>query len=163
MRRDMANYYLDVTSIGDDGDPVRQRIPVTLAVLRAYSEDARRHLRIMHSRGQCSNRVWQRCDGDCHVCSYYVPRDIAWQPEIGDAVRHARDEYGASAEEIVMQRSLIELVFAGLTRMQQDIMLLAAAGLTNSEIAAVLGIPRKRVYRTRLRARDIGDQIIGQN
>ena len=159
----MDGYYIDVTIVGD-GDPVRRRVRVSLAVLRAYEYDARRLYRQMRGRGTCECSKWQRCSGDCHTCPWYSPSDDHdWTPDLLDAIHHARGEYGASAEEVVMRRIIIEQVFALLNDIQREIVLLAADGLNNAEIARALGISRKRVYRTRLRVMDIGRRVIGNN
>ncbi len=140
----MADHYVLVET-NVDGRIMQIRVPVTLQVLRAYEGGSHKLYRLMRTTGQCECAVWQRCIGDCHICKCYVPLDRSATPELLDVVVHSRDEYGASAEEIALQRITLQSIVEQLTDFQRNVLLMRGAGFDTTEIAEMTGASYERV------------------
>lgn len=113
-----------------------------------------------HMRGECAANYRQRavwCDGDCHMCRYYVPKAISadWMAECGHEVAHvgALDDWMVyRCEDTIADMARVDPMYGErIGRMIMD-------GWQIVDIAAVLDIP---VSTLRDRLRRIGRRIRG--
>lgn len=132
----------------------KQWVEVTEEQYRTYYRDiwATRKRAQEHHQCMCpQNKQWM-CDGDCLVCRFHAPGDnlsldLTFENRDGDEVSPLDKlaDQSASIEEVVTDQIMLDMLFQRLAEIMPEarrIGDLRMAGLSDAEIADIIGIPR---------------------
>lgn len=132
----------------------KQWIEVTEPQYYAYYRDIWATRKRAQSHGQCmcpKSKQWL-CDGDCLICTFKaagdnLSLDLAYENENGEEYS-LLDELGdqsVSIDDVVTDQIMLDILFQRLGEIMpeaRDIGDLRLAGLSDAQIADVIGIPR---------------------
>ena len=133
---------------------LKQWVEVTKEQYYGYYRDiwATRDRAQNHGQCQCPKSKTWTCDGDCLVCPYRSAGDVhsldyTIENENGDetTMLDKLTDTAPSVEEVVMDKLVLEQLFDRLSEIMPEarrIGELRLAGLTDTEIAGVIGISR---------------------
>ena len=132
----------------------KQWVEVTQEQYQAYYRSiwATRKRAQKHRQCMCPKSKLWLCDGDCLICKFRAPGDslsldLKYENENGDerSLLDKLADQSASIEDIVTDQIMLDILFQHLGEIMPEarrIGELRLEGLTDTEIADVIGIPR---------------------
>lgn len=131
-------------------------IPVTREVYLEWYRLIWRIHDYMTNHNACSCPQWWICQGDCGVCRFRIQGDIESFDEKKIAPTNTCSAYGRDPADVVIEKMELEEILNELKRIDPDgarMAILLEQGLTNREVAEVIGIPRSTFSRRKLKLR----------
>jgi hypothetical protein len=131
-----------------------QAVPVTDDVYYAYYHPIWNTFNFARLHGQCRNRDWKKCSGDCGMCKYRTEGDEVSLERLKDNFGYEIADTESDPALITERRYFLEEVLSAMEQIDPDgreIAELMIAGENDCSIAAVLGITKGAFSRRRAR------------